>query len=386
MRMHTVGLVLAGGIALVSVGALVQLWWAWLDIPELADVAMRVNGTSPRVSIVIAARDEERHIESALTALLAQTYPDFELVVVDDRSSDGTPEVLDRFARDHAHVTVVRVDTLPDGWLGKNHALHVGAARATGELLLFADADVILRPDALARAVRLIEIEHGDHLAVAPDLVLPSIPLALVVNYFMMWFLLWLRPWKARDSRSRAFIGIGAFNLVRASVYHALGGHTRIAMRPDDDLMLGKILKHAGRRQLFAAGGREITVEWYRTLGELARGFRKNAYAGMKYSAAFTAYTIAGNLVLAVLPFVAVWISVGAIQMLFAIAAVAQMAAYAGAAYAQRTRPWLALFYPFAALIFVAILIAAVARTLRQRGIEWRDTRYSLDQLRSNRV
>ena len=384
--MDTLRVIVAAILAAVALGALLQLSWAYLAIPSLADVPA-ARGPQPSVSVIVAARDEQRHIEVAARSLLAQTYERLELIVVDDRSVDATPEILARLARADSKLRVLRVDRLPDGWLGKNHALHTGAAGVTGELLLFADADVVLAPDALSRAVRLLQLEHADHLAVAPDLVLPTWSLALVVNYFMMWFLLWLRPWKARDPRSRAYVGIGAFNLVRAAAYRAIGGHTAIALRPDDVIMLGKLLKSRGYRQIVAAGDHhEVVVEWYRSLGELARGFRKNAFAGLRYSALLTGATVVGNLMLAVWPFMAVFLTRGAERDLYAVAAVAQMIAYAGPAMKQRTRPWLAFLYPVAAILFVGILSAAVLRTLRHRGIEWRGTRYPLDALRANRV
>jgi glycosyltransferase involved in cell wall biosynthesis len=374
-------------LAIVGVAALLQLMWGYLSIPSLSDVPpLRADAGAPRVSIVVAARNEARHIEAAVRSLLAQRYPDVELIVIDDRSTDATPELLARLAAEHPQLLVVRIDALPEGWLGKNHALHVGAQRATGELLLFADGDVILAPDALARAVRLQRAAGADHLALAPEFVAPGAALALVVNYFFMWFLLYLRPWRARDPRSSAFIGIGAFNLVRRSAYESVGGHSRIPLRPDDDLMLGKLLKGAGYRQLLASGDGTVSVEWYRTLGELARGFRKNAFAGLRYSILLTAAAVVGQGLLCAWPFIALWITSGSARLLYSVAAAAQVAAYVGVGSKQRIRPWLALLYPVAAAIFVAILLAAVGRTLRQRGIEWRGTRYALDALRANRV
>jgi cellulose synthase/poly-beta-1,6-N-acetylglucosamine synthase-like glycosyltransferase len=385
--MEIAKLLFAAGLAMVAVAALLQLVWGYLNIPKLADVPpLGVRGASSRVSVIVAARDEERHIEAAARGLLAQSYPALEVVVVDDRSTDRTAEILNRLQQEDRRLRVLRVRELPAGWLGKNYALQTGAQSATGELLLFADADVIMRPLSVSRAVRLMELERADHVTIAPDLILPTWPLALVVNYFMMWFLLWLRPWKSRDPRSAAYIGIGAFNLVRSQAYRSVGGHTRIALRPDDDLMLGKLLKNAGYRQLVASGGQEVIVEWYRDLRELARGFRKNAFAGMRYSALFTLLTMLGNVTLGIWPFIAVWLSVGLERSLYATAALAQMLAYAGPALMQRTRPWLALLYPVAAAIFIWILGAAVFRTLRRRGIEWRGTHYALDELRANRV
>lgn len=379
-------LALAVILGATAVAALLQLIWGYLNIPSLRDVPPWRDADAPRVSVIVAARNEERHIETAVRALLAQRYPSLELIVVDDRSDDGTPRILSELAARHARMRIVRIEALPDGWLGKNNALQAGAAAASGELLLFADADVVMESDAVARAVRLMVVERADHVAVAPDLVLPTWPLALVVNYFMMWFLLWLRAWRARNPRSAAFIGIGAFNLVRAEAFERVGGLSRIALRPDDDIMLGKLLKRAGYRQLLASAEDIVRVEWYRNLGELARGFRKNAFAGMDYSALRTAGAALGSAVLCVWPFVAVWITGGAERAGYALAAGAQMIAYAGPAMVHRSRPWLALLYPLAAVTFITILLAAVLRTLRRGGIEWRGTFYPLARLRANRV
>ena len=377
---------LAGALALTALGALALLIWGRMHIPSLADVPAGPPARGgPRVSVVVAARNEERHVEAAVRALLAQDYPDFGVVVVDDRSTDRTPEILRGLAGD-PRLRVVRVDALPDGWLGKNHALHRGAESASGELLLFADADVIMDRDTVARAVRLAKLHRVDHLAVAPDLVLPTWPVALVVRYFMMWFMLYLRPWSASNPASRAFIGIGAFNLVRATAYRAVGGFARIPLRPDDDIMLGKLLKRAGFRQLLATASGVMSVEWYPSLPAMARGFRKNAFAGLDYSTLMVAGTVAGNLLLAVWPFVAVWVASGTDRWLYATAAGAQLVAYGGDSLVRRDRPWITLLYPVASLAFVAILVAAVGRTLRRGGIEWRETFYPLARLRANRV
>lgn len=373
-------------LAVIAIGALLQLWWGRLHIPSLADVPPRPAHGAPRVSIVIAARNEERHIASAVRSLLDQAYPDVEVLVVDDRSSDGTSAILAGIVAREPRLRVVRVDALPDGWLGKNHALQRGADAATGDILLFADGDVILARDAVSRAVRLLELRRADLLAVAPDLVVPSAPLALVEGYFMMWFLLYLRPWKAPDPRSGAFIGIGAFNLIRTRAYRAVGGHARIALRPDDDIMLGKLLKRAGRTQLLATADGTIRVEWYATLGEMARGFRKNAFAGLHYSLPLVAGAVAGNLLLGVWPFVGIWLTEGTPRALYAAAALAQMSAFAMGPVIGKERPWLAPLYPLAAVLFVGILSAAVGRTLRRGGIEWRETFYPLARLRANRV
>lgn len=383
--MDTLRLLLAAALALVSALALVQLIWGYANLPLLKDVPPILQ-SAPTLSVIVAARDEERHIEAAVRSLLRQEYPDYELIVVNDRSSDATGAILDRLAGSDPRLRVVTIHELPAGWLGKNNAMRVGAAQASGELLLFADGDVIMHHQAVSRAVRLMQIERADHVTVAPEFHLPQLLLAMVVNYAFMWGFVATRPWKTRDPSSSAYLGIGAFNLVRASAYRAIGGHSRIPLRPDDDLMLGKLLKRAGFRQIVAGGIEQVSVEWYRTLGEAARGFRKNTFAALRYSVPIAIGAVLANLAAGVWPFLAMWLTDGTERWLYLGATLALMSAYAWQAALQRNRPWLAVFYPVAALCTAAIIGAAVWRTVRLRGIEWRGTYYSLDELRANRV
>lgn len=376
--------VLAILIAFVTLGALAVLFEGGRAIPELADAPPPTS--HPRVSIVFAARDEVRAVEGAVRSLLAQDYPALEVVAVDDRSTDGTREVLDRLAGSEPRLRVAHVQELPAGWLGKTHALQRGAESAAGELLLFTDADVVMRADAVSRAVGLLQARGADHVAAGPGLVSPTLPLALVVNFFTMAFLLFQRPWRAMNPRSADHIGIGAFNLVTRDAYERAGGHARVALRPDDDVKLGKAIKLAGGRQLFASGRGLMTIEWYSTLGDMVRGLRKNSFAGMEYSVARFVGAIAALLLVHVLPFVLVWTTEGTARAAWAVTCLALMAAYFATAAAAKSRPWLAILYPVAALLFCWVFVRNVVLTLREGGIEWRGTRYSLEELRRNVV
>lgn len=380
----TFSLLVAAILALVALATLVALVTGYRQVPLLRDVPA-IGSPAPGVSIVIAARDEERHIETAARALLRLEYSDYELIVVNDRSVDRTADILASVAREDARLQVVTVRDLPPGWLGKNHALQLGAARATKELILFADGDVVMEPRAVAKAVQLLLRERADHLTIGPELLLPSGLLALVINYLFMHGVIALRPWKAHDANSSASAGIGAFNLVRASTYAAIGRHERIRMRPDDDLMLGRLIKAGGFRQVVAIGLDEVRIEWYRTLGEAARGFRKNSFAALNYNLPLAIAAVLANLV-SVWPFVAMWTTDGATRALYALASLAWVAALVYHGAVQRLRPWLAPLYPVAALITAWIIGAAIGRTLLRGGIEWRGTFYPLAELKKNRV
>src|SRR6476646_6390948 len=162
---------------------------------RLADISDRPIDNPPFLSVVIAARQEAEHLPATLTALLAQSYPAFEVVLVNDRSTDATGSIAEEMARADARLQVVHVTSLPGGWLGKTHAMHTGAARARGEFLLFTDGDVVFAPGTLARAMRLVVQEKVDHLAVVPCITSPSRILRLSVGAVALKYKLFTRAW-----------------------------------------------------------------------------------------------------------------------------------------------------------------------------------------------
>ena len=305
---------------------------------------------------------------------------------MDDRSSDGTGAILDRMAAEHPRLRVIHLSTLPAGWLGKNHALARGAAVATGEWLLFTDADVVLHSETLARAAGFVTRERLDHLAVAPELSMPSALLDLFAGTFALFFAQYAQPWKARDPKSPRHIGIGAFNFVRASAYRAAGGHEPIAMRPDDDLKLGKLLKLHGFRQDLLFGRGMISVQWYGSLGEAVRGLEKNAFAGVDYSVAAVVTSALALLVLCVWPFAALLLTSGTTRLLNAGTVAVILALYAGSTRASGSNPLLGIGFPFGTLLFIYIVVRAAWLALRNDGIDWRGTHYPLSELRANRI
>ncbi|HWI40298.1 MAG TPA: glycosyltransferase family 2 protein [Verrucomicrobiae bacterium] len=339
----------------------------------------------PKVSLVVAARNEERNLREALSSLLAQDYPQLEYVVVDDRSEDSTPRILAEMAAHCPRLRPVRVDELPPGWLGKNHALWHGAESATGEILLFTDADVVMAPDTVSRAVSLFQRDKLDHLAVTPETIMPSHFLGMFTVAFGMVFFLFTRAWKVRDPRSSAHIGIGAFNMVRRSAYLACGGHSTIRLRPDDDLKLGRVLKMRGFRQEVAYGTGLVRVEWYASLGELVRGLEKNAFAGVDYSIPMAVGGALTQLLCSVWPFLGLF-SGGVPALIYAATCAVILAAAADTIGFHGGRRWYALGFPAAALLFAFIVLRTTFLNLLHGGITWRGTFYSLKELRSNRV
>jgi len=213
-------LILSGTAAVFVAMATSALWhMRWMPrLPALETfnaVERPAARALVRCSVVIAARDEEARIEQTLRHLLAQRGINAEFIVVDDRSTDRTSEILQRLAKEDARIQVKRVDVLPKGWLGKCHACHVGASAATGDWILFTDADCWLKPDVILRAVRQAEHDCADHVTLTSGISSKSLGL----QAWHLAFLISLTNWFSGVNRDRpkAYLGFGAFNLVRTS-------------------------------------------------------------------------------------------------------------------------------------------------------------------------
>ena len=355
-------------------------------IERLRDMAPRPAEGSPAVSIVVAARDEAKGIEAAARSLLAQQYPDFEIVAIDDRSTDATGAILDRLSGADPRLRVIHVEQLPPDWLGKNHALWLGAAAARGSWLLFTDADVVMQPDVVARAVAVAEAEALDLLAVFPDIVAPGLLLQAFVTGFFCLGTAILRPWKVRDPRSWRFAGIGAFNLVRASAYARSGGHAAIRLRPDDDMKLGKILKRSGARCDLRYGTGLLSVEWYSTIGEAIDGLMKNSFSVVEYRPLLMVGGMLFYLIGALGPLAAAGLGHGAVRLMGIAAVLIQLGVLLRGIRETRAPLRAVLLYPVVGLLFSWILLRALVLNLWQGGIVWRGTHYPLAELRRNRV
>ena len=352
----------------------------------LSNTSGQIEPDSPRVSIIIPARNEEKNIRQALHSVLNQNYPNLEFVVLNDRSTDNTGAILGKMAAEDNRLRVETISELPQGWLGKNYALYLGAKLAAGELLLFMDADVVMHPDTVARAVNYCQAQRLDHLAILPDVVAPTLPLRLFCSAFGIFFSMYIRPAKAKDSRFPNFIGIGAFNLVRKQAYEFSGTHEAIAMRPDDDVKLGKLLKSAGFRQEMVLGMGLLSVEWYPSLRQLIDGLMKNAFAGINYSLALSVCSGIAVLLLNVWPFAALFVTAGITRILYLLTVLVMVWFVSDCNHFFGLPRWYTAAHPFSALLFVYIIWKSTALTLWTRGINWRGTHYPLALLKANRV
>ncbi len=234
-----------------------------------------------RCSVIVAARDEDARLEATVRHLLAQRHVALEVIVVDDRSTDATGDILRRLASEDTRVRATRVEHLPDGWLGKSHACHVGASVATGDWLLFTDADCWLKPDVIARALRVAARDAADHITLTPGVAAET----LGAQAWHLAFLGSLSNWISgvnRD-RPRAHLGIGAFNLVRTSAYRACGGYEALRLTVVDDIKLGLLLRRAGSRTRAFLGGADVECHWGTTVPSMIKIMEKNYFAAVDF-------------------------------------------------------------------------------------------------------
>ncbi len=384
--MDSFSLYLAVATLLIWVAIAIELTFGNRSIKFLRDLPPPARPPFHKVTVIIPARNEERNVEEALKSVLGQDYGDLEVIVVNDRSTDQTGAILDRMASASPAFRVVHVKELPPGWLGKTYAVNRGAQEASGDLLLFTDADVVMRPSAVSRAVGYMREHQLDHLAIAPDVSMPGVLLQVFVGAFGILFSLYARPWKAKDPKSKWCIGIGAFNLVRTDVYRAVGTHQRIAMRPDDDIKLGRLIKKHGYRQEFLFGTQMLHVEWYASVRELVDGLTKNAFAGVNYRVSAIVGASIAQLLLNVWPFLGVFLTHGATWVINVVVVLVILALCRDTARFLTVVPWHGIGFPIATLLFIYIMWRSMLTALLHGGIDWRGTRYPLAELRANKV
>jgi glycosyltransferase involved in cell wall biosynthesis len=350
-------------------------------LPRMTD-GLSPPTTWPTLSVLVPARDEGPNIEAALQSLLASDYPALELIAINDRSTDDTGAIMDRLADEDSRLRVIHIDTLPEGWLGKNHALHLGAAGASGELLLFTDGDVVFVDDALQRAVQYVQHAKVDHLCLMPRMVTDGYWESALTTYFGFLMTAGTFIWLVPTPLKWVYSGIGAFNLVRADAYRAAGGHEPIRLDVLDDVKLGKLMKRFNYRCDILIADRLVQVKWQESAAGVIRGLEKNAFAAVEYSlwrlSLVTLFWVAVSL----LPYVVALTLPDARGLGFAAAILFTHTSYA---LMSRQLGGSCLVFPVLPLAGV-LLIWAFWRsawiTLRQRGVRWRDTFYPLDVLR----
>jgi glycosyltransferase involved in cell wall biosynthesis len=384
------------------VGIVLALAWfsrileAAIGMPRIADVARpewdRKPPTAagePRVSVIVPARNEELDICATLDSLLALDYSNYEIIAVDDRSTDTTGERMDELATSPeatARLRVIHVSELPPGWMGKTHAMWTAASQATGDWLLFTDADVLFKPDSVRRVIAYAESEKADHVVLFPRMITKRTGERMMVAFFQALFVFGHRPWKVADPRALDHMGVGAFNMVRRPVYEAVGTYQALRMEVLDDMKLGKVVKNAGYAQRNVFGQNLISLHWAKGAFGMVNNLTKNFFAVLSFEWPRTVASIIGLAFLNLGPFLGVWFAHGWARLPYAVALASLFGIYWGMSRRSEVRPHHFFLHPISTALFMYTLARSMFLTIRHDGIVWRGTKYPLEELRRGMV
>jgi glycosyltransferase involved in cell wall biosynthesis len=384
------------------VGTVLAMAWvsrivdAALGMPKVADISRPEWDRIPvspsgnrRVSIIVPARNEEESIEQALTQLLVLDYDNYEIIAVNDRSTDRTGEIMENLAAESSargQLRVIHHHELPKGWLGKTHAMWTATNHAAGDWLLFTDADVMFKPESLRRALAYAEAERADHVVLFPRMIMKRAGEYMTIAFFQTMFVFGHRPWKVADPKTRDHMGVGAFNLIRRTVYEAVGTYEALRMEVLDDMKLGKVVKNAGFAQRNVFGEDLISIRWARGAMGVVNNLTKNFFAVLSFQWWRTLISAFGLAFLNLMPFFGVWLAHGWARLTYAVALLSIFLIYLGMSWRSAVPPYYFVLHPISTVLFVYTLLRSMFLTLWNNGIVWRGTKYPLEELRKGMV
>jgi chlorobactene glucosyltransferase len=360
----------------------------WLDIAVGPAEAPK---DAPLVSIIVPARNEERNIRHCVEALLAQTYPHFELIILDDRSTDATAQILAEIGRQDDRLQILLGEELPPGWAGKPHALYQASLSAQGEWLCFVDADTFVSPAAVASVYLAARERSADMFSIFTrqelgtfweKTILPIVFTALAVGF---------SPRRVNDPAKKDAIANGQFIFIRREVYEAVGGHAAIKESIVEDRDLAALVKRAGYHLVLADGRAVASTRMYTSLPEMWEGWTKNIFLGLKERAgllllgAFGAFlSVFAALLLPawLLGGLVWWVLGGGNPAVIVIAEAALLWVYlifwrVLACRRMDISGWYALATPFGAGVFAAMMLTSAWEVLSGRGVTWKGRRYA---------
>ena len=357
MHWQTVYWIAGGILALAWFSRIVE---AAFGMPHVANIARpewdrrpAAPSGEPRVSIIVPARNEEESIRQTLVQLLALDYPNYEIIAVNDRSTDRTGQIMEEVAASsqalgslklgllkRGLLKVIHISELPSGWLGKTHAMWMAGQQASGDWLLFTDADVLFKPDSLRRAVAYAQAERADHVVLFPRMIMKGPGERMMIAFFQVLFVFGHRPWRVADPKARDHMGVGAFNLVRCPVYDAVGTYRALRMEMIDDMKLGKVIKNAGFAQRNVSGEDLISLHWAKGAFGIVNSLTKNFFAVLSFQWWRTVVTVVGLGCLNLGPFIGVWLAQGWARVPYAIALGSLFAIYCGISLRSAVPPY----------------------------------------------
>jgi glycosyltransferase involved in cell wall biosynthesis len=378
-------------------GWILGLAWLWrladalLGVPKIADISRPEwncrPAASPRVSLIVPARNEEADIAATLTRLLALDYDSYEVIAVDDRSTDRTGAIMEQIAASAPEkLKVLCIVDLPAGWVGKTHAMWSAGNHANGDWLLFTDADVQFKPDVLRRALAYAESERADHVVLFPRMIMKRPGEKMMIAFFQTLFVFGHRPWKVADPKSKDHMGVGAFNLIRRKVYDAVGTYGALRFDVLDDMKLGKVVKNGGFAQRNVFGADLISIRWARGAMGVVDNLTKNFFAIMSFQWPRALASCFALAFLNLMPFAGILLAHGWARLGYAVALFSMFSIYAGMSRQSDIPPYYFLLHPISSALFVYTMLRSTFLALWKGGVVWRGTFYPLEDLRRGMV
>jgi len=346
---------------------------------------------APLISVCIPARNEERNIRTCVEAVLAQDYPNFEIIVLDDRSTDSTPGILRQLVAQNDKLKVVNGSDLPAGWAGKPHALFQASTAARGEWLCFVDADTFLSPATLSSCYAKAIETKADMFTIMTFQITGSFWEKVVMPLVMTALSAGFSPRKVNDPKRKDAIANGQFILIKRSVYDAIGGHESVKDKIVEDKAISEQVKWNGYRLIVADGMKVARTRMYTSLPEMWEGWTKNIYLGLRDQPSLMALGVFGAFLAIITSlFLPAWPMLGIFWYLKDGGWMAIMVIFeafllwlflinvrASVAVKMEISPWYALTIPLGAAVFGAMMFTSAWKVISRSGVTWKGRIYA---------
>jgi chlorobactene glucosyltransferase len=335
----------------------------------------------PYISVCIPARNEERDIEGCVKSLLNQNYPNFEVIVVDDNSTDNTAKIVYSMTKQYPNLIFIAGAKLISGWIGKPYALHQAYQRSRGEYLLFTDADLMYKPYALKTAMHTMICKDLDLLTLMPAAIFGSF-WERVVQPVIFGFIAALTNFRKVNSESHEnAMGFGAFLLFKKSSYIKIDGHRSVSKEVLEDIMIAKKAKLNGLSTLVADGKHLFSIRMYHSMKEIWIGWRKNIFLAMKKSIFRAFYYMAMVLCFILTPYIVVlgnlWIGAGSVWIGLSLLSLGMsLVGGLGLCHELGLERKNVFLFPLGAIMMVVIMLNSMMQTFFLGRTEWRGRTY----------
>jgi len=360
---------------------LVRIALTYRNMPNLSQQPSPAE--FPLVSVIVPACNEAAHVGRTLHSLIAQTYPNLEIIAVNDRSSDDTGKIMRKLSRESPRLRVLEIEALPDDWLGKNHACQKGYELANGNYFLFTDADVLFEPDVIEKTVAYAQKHGAQHMVTYPKLRTEGMFEYALIALFGMLFTWKFNPGAAKNPKNKkAYVGVGAFNFVSRRAYEAFGTHKRLRAEVADDVMLGYYVKQEGFGTHILSGYDKLSVRWREGFRDTLRGIERSGFPGVNYSWTWVSIGVLGSIFGLLLPYWLVFFPFVFAKLTALVSFLLIWLTYVSLGNPFGKSAMATLLHPLITIAFMYALVKSAVKITLDGGVWWRETFYPLELLR----